>query len=363
MSDILLKMLIGFDRRRNPAAGLFYSAASDFRRSLGSLGHSLANLCGEIVSAACDSPSTPSPSSASSYAPHATSKPRSVALASGGSVDVSGGPVRSSTATLNYEMQIPQVPDFAKNLRSAVDKQCEKYNAQKNAINSMKAEIDSCERIDLEKLDREIMELQVEIDRCQSSASDFLRRRQEYRAEGMLLNVFVHGIAQRSLAKQIAQLHERAASLTAKQDGLRKMIDRRNAFDFEAAKGAVESMKGKLETILRDYWREKNRLDGIDRQMKHFMGPLSDTTNCLNLEIDKYNALSQYAARLDAIPSAASDAAYRRRLVHQECEAEFGDGRVGQLRSRVLTRIRKLAGRYDNLVRQAKNHARAIGLQ
>lgn len=358
MANPLLMMLVACDRRRNPAIGLAGRAASDFGRAFGRLCTSIGNLC--------ESSPTPvsSPSPNTSYATSAVRKPLMAVTAGGRIVDVSGGPGRPASAVLSYsKMQHRTIPDYAGSVRAAVAELGRKYNAQQSAIREAKTQIDSHGRIDLEELDRKIGGIQEEIDKCQTSEDDLHRLRRCYREEGLLRYVFVHGLSLHSLSRQVGQLREKRESFATKLSELKALVAKHNSFDFAAAKLAVQSKEENLESVRQDYWREKNRLDDIDRQMKHFMGPLSDTTNCLNLEIDKYNALSQYAARLDAIPSAASDAAYRRRLVHQECEAEFGDGRVGQMRSRVLVRIRKLIGRYDNLVRQAKNHARAIGLQ
>ena len=357
MANPLLMMLVACDRRRNPAIGLVGRAASDFGRALGGLCTSIGNLCESSPSQA------PSPLPKSSYAPSAVRKPLMAVSASGRIVDVSGASVRPESPVLNYaKMQHRTIPDYAGAVRAAVAELGKKYNAQERAISEAKTQIDSHGRIDLAELDRKIGGIQDEINKCQTSEDDLHRLRRCYREEGLLRYVFVHGLSLHSLSRQVGQLREKRESFATKLSELKALVAKRNSFDFAAAKLAVQSKEENLESVRQDYWREKNRLDDIDRQMKHFMDPLSDTANCLNLEIDKYNALSQYAARLDAIPNATSDAAYRRHLVHQECEAEFGDGRVGQLRSRVLARIRKLTGRYDNLVRQAKNHARAIGL-
>lgn len=358
MANPLLMMLVACDRRRNPAIGLVGRAASDFGRALGGLCTSIGNLCESSPSPA------PSPMPKSSYAQSAVRKPLMAVSASDRIVDVSGASERPAPAALNYtKMQFRTVPDYAGSVRAVVAELVKKYNAQKRIVMETKAQIDSHERIDLEALGREISALQDEIDKCQSTEDDLLQQRRGYREEGLLRYVFVHGLSVHSLSLKVGQLREKRESFATKLSELKALVAKRNSFDFAAAKLAVESTEANLESVHQDYWREKNRLDDFDRQMKRFMDPLSDTTNCLNLEIDKYNALNEYAARLDAIPSVASDAAYRRHLVHQECEAEFGDGRVGQMRSRVLVRIRKLIGRYDNLVRQAKNHAHAIGLQ
>ena len=352
---MLLEMLVGFDRRRNPAAGLLYSAASDFGRSLGSLGRSLGNLCAEIASS-CDTPSTPSPSPTSSYASYATSKPLLALTASGEVVDVSGTSVRPSRAGLNYSKMKPRtIPDYAGSVRSAVAELGKKYKAQQLAVREIKARIESHERINLDDLNREINELQVEIDNCLSSEDELLRQRQSYREEGLLRNVFVHGLAQHSLSSQIGQLREKRESLVTKQSELQALIAKRNSFDFAAQEGLLKKQEEKLNGIKQDYQRQKERLDGFDLEIQGCIARLSDTTRRLNGEIGKYNALSRYEAMLNAASS--RDA---KRRVHQECEANFGDGRVGLLRNRVLSRIRRLSVSYDKQVRQAADRARAI---
>jgi len=82
---------------------------------------------------------------------------------------------------------------------------------------------------------------------------------------------------------------------------------------------------------------------------------VADVTQRLNSQIDKWNMLSWYEARLNA----AADA-YGRWLVHRECEARFGDGSVGRLRSRVLSRIKALNHQCDELIRKSVVQSRAI---
>ena len=129
------------------------------------------------------------------------------------------------------------------------------------------------------------------------------------------------------------------------------------SFDFAQARAVLRTQEEELNAIGQDYKRQKGILDGFNRQMKSYVDQVSDTTRRLNIEIDRYNTLSMYEAKLNA-----SANAYERRLVHQECGASFGDGSVGRLRNRVLSKIRELSARYDNQMRQAENHARAIGM-
>ena len=352
---MLLEMLVGFDRRRNPAAGLLYSAASDFGRSLGSLGRSLGNLCAEIASS-CDTPSTPSPSPTSSYASYATSKPLLALTASGEVVDVSGTSVRPSRAGLNYSKMKPRtIPDYAGSVRSAVAELGKKYKAQQLAVREIKARIESHERINLDDLNREINELQVEIDNCLSSEDELLRQRQSYREEGLLRNVFVHGLAQHSLSSQIGQLREKRNSLTFKQSERKALIAKRNSFDFEAQRDLLKRQGEKLAEIGRDYQRQKGGLDEFDSAMEGCIARLSDKARRLNVEIEKYKSLSRYVTRLNAAANA-----YERRRVHQECEANFGDGRVGLLCNRMRSKIRSMTASYDQQVRQTADRARAI---
>lgn len=352
---MLLEMLVGFDRRRNPAAGLLYSAASDFGRSLGSLGRSLGNLCAEIAST-CDAPSTSSQSPTSSYASSAVRKQLMAITADGRFVDVSGATERPAPAALNYtKMQFRTVPDYAGSVRAAVAELVKKYNTQKRIVMETKAQIDSHERIDLEALGREINVLQDEIDKCQSSEDDLLQQRRGYREEGLLRNVFVHGLAQHSLSSQINQLREKRNSLTAKQSERNALIAKRNSFDFEAQRDLLKRQEEKLTAIGRDYRRQRDRLDGFDSAMEGCVARLSDKVRRLNVEIGKYNSLSRYEALLNAASNA-----YERRRVHQDCEAKFGDGRVGVLRNRVLSRIRSMSASCDKQARQAADHARSI---
>ena len=213
----------------------------------------------------------------------------------------------------------------------------------------------SHERIDLEALGREINVLQDEIDKCQSSEDDLLQQRRGYREEGLLRNVFVHGLAQHSLSSQINQLREKRNSLTAKQSERNALIAKRNSFDFEAQRDLLKRQEEKLTAIGRDYRRQRDRLDGFDSAMEGCVARLSDKVRRLNVEIGKYNSLSRYEALLNAASNA-----YERRRVHQDCEAKFGDGRVGVLRNRVLSRIRSMSASCDKQARQAADHARSI---
>ena len=352
---MLLEMLVGFDRRRNPAAGLLYSAASDFGRSLGSLGRSLGNLCTEIASA-CDTPSTPSPSPTSSCASSAVRKPLMAMTADGRFVGVSGASERPASAPLNYtKMQFRTVPDYAGSVRAAVAELAKKYKAQERVVRDAKDLIDSHERIDLEAQGHEIGALQDEIDKCQSTEADLLRQRQSYREEGLLRNVFVHGLAQHSLSSQINQLREKRNSLAAKQSERNALIAKRNSFDFKAQRDLLKRQQETLMAIGLEYRRQKDKLDGFDSAMECYVASLSDKARRLNVEIEKYNSLSCYEARLNAASNA-----YERRRVHQDCEAKLGDGRVGALRNRVLSRLRSMSASYDKQVRRATDRARAI---
>ena len=355
MSDIFLKMLVAYDRRRNPAAGLLYSATSDFGRSLGSLGRSLGNLCAGIASA-CDTPSTPSTSLTSSCASRAVRKPLMAITADGRFVDVSGASERPAPVALNYtKMQFRTVPDYAESVRAAVAELAKKYNAQEKTVRDIKTQIDSHERIDQEALGCEINGLQVEIDECQSTEDDLLRQRQSYREEGLLRNVLIHGLAQHALSSQIGQLREKRNLLAAKQSERKALIAQRNSFEFEMQRDLLKRQEEKLTAIGRDYRRQKARLDGFDLAMEGCVASLSDKARRLNVEIGKYNSLSRYEAQLNAASNA-----YERRRVHQECEANFGDGRVGVLRNRVLSRIRSMSASYDKQVRQAADRAYAV---
>lgn len=344
MANPLLTMLVACDRRRNPAMGLFERAASDFGKALGSLCTSIGDLC--------ESSSTPS------YGSSDVRKPSMAASARGSSVDVSGASKRPAPVALKYtKMQFRTVPDYAGSVRAAVGELEKKYKAQQHVVMEIKSQIDSHERIDLEALGREIRGFQDEIDKCRSSEDDLLRQRRSYREEGLLRSVFVHGLAMHSLSRQIRRLREKQGLLKTNQSERKALIDERNSFDFKAQRELLGKQEEKLSAIGRKYLMLKDRLVGFDSAMGWCVARMSDTARRLNAEIGKYNSLSRYEAQLNAASNS-----YERYLVHQECEANFGDGRVRDLRSKVLSRIRSLSASYDRQVRQAAGRAREIGL-
>ncbi len=327
MGDLFAKVLVAADSRRNPAAGMFYRAASD-----------LGGLIGKIGSSLCSSGESPSPQIYPSCQSH--------------SAVPAQRPLYYST------MRHRDVPDFTRCISAAVARLREQYGAQQKAVSATRMEIDSHERIDLRQLGREIKELQGEIDRCRTSESALVRQRGAYRAEGVLRNVFVHGFSQLSLLCQVRELRKGESSLAARQAALKELVDKRNSFDFSAKKRLLETQEGELNAIWQRWLSQWERLDYFNRQMKSFIDPIVDTARRLNCLIDRYNALSRYEAELNAARNA-----YERRLVHKKCEAAFGDGSVGRLLGRVVPQIRGVSSLYDMQVRQAEGHAHAIGLQ
>ena len=326
MSDIFAKMIVAADSRRNPAAGLFYRAASDFGRLLG-------DACSGLFSL-CESSSSP------------ISYPEPIRYA------------KPSPSPLHYAtMSHRSVPDYTRCIRDDVARLCGEYRAQEKVINETRERIESHERIDLRQLDSEIKQLQNEIDRCQSSEKSIIELRGQYRAEGMVRNVFVHGLRQCFLSRKVRKLREEKTTLMARQDALKSLADMRNAFDFSAERHLLNMQEEELSTILQRWRGQVAKFDSFSLQMRSFVDRIVDTTRRLNCQIDKYNTLSRYEAELNA-----ASGAYGRRLVHKKCEAEFGSGSVGRLQNRVVAHIRSLSSLYDKQVCQAERHARAIGL-
>ena len=324
MSSLLAKVLVATDPRINPAADLFGRAASDLGRSLG-------NVCSGIASLFESSPEQIS----LPYQSYSTAPARP--------------PLECST------MPHRDVPDFLHFIRADISRLRERHSAQQKAFDATRQLIESHERIDLRQLEREIGELQDEIDECLSSEADLVRESNAYCEEGMLRNVFVHGLTQISLSHRIREVRKRKAALIAKQDALRELVEKRSAFDFAAKKHLLETQEEELDAIWQRCLGQESRLERLDRQMQDFVDRIADTTSRLNRQIDKCNALNRYEAELNVAANA-----YERRLVHKKCEAEFGDGSVGRLRSRVMSRIKALSSLYDKQVRQGESHARAI---
>ena len=326
IGHLLAMVLTACDTRKNPAAKQVANQFSNACDAFGDLARSL-----------CESSSPPT---SVSYQP------------------TNRASVPHLPASLKYsKMRHRQVPDFSEGIRTVVAELHRKYKAQQRDVEENKRQITLHEGINLEKLNCEIQELQDEIEKFQSSEDALRQQRKDYRAEGLLRNVCVHGVAQYSLSRQIGKLREKMAASVAKQEAARALVDQRKSFDFAQAREALRVQDEELNAIGQDYKKQKDFLDDFNRQMKSFVDQVSDTARRLNMEIDRYNTLSLYEAKLNA-----SANAYERRLVHQECEASFGDGSVGRLRSRVLSKIRELSARYDKQTRQAENHARTIGL-
>ena len=307
MSSLFAKVLVATSPRMNPAAGMFWRATSDLGRSLGSVCSGIASLF----------ESSPEPIDVP-YQSYATVSP---------------------PPPLEYaKMPHREVPDFTRCVRANIASLCAKHSAQQEVVDETRRQIDSHERIDLQQLDREIKELQNEIDKCQSSEDDLSRQSDAYCSEGMLRNVFVYGLAQISLSHRIRELREKKATLIAKQDELKALVDKRNAFDFSAKKLLLEAQEDELNSIRKHCLSQEEKLGSLSRQMQGFIDRLADTTSRLNSQIDRCNTLSRYEAELNAAGNA-----YRRRLVHKKCEEEFGDGSVRRLRGRVMLRIRELS--------------------
>ena len=326
IGHLLAMVLTACDTRKNPAAKL---VANQFSKTCDAFGDLARSLC-----------ESSSPPSSVSYQP------------------TNRAPVPHVPAALKYsKMRHRQVTDFSEGIRTVVARLQRKYEAQRRVVEENKKQIALHEGIDLEKLNCEIQGLQDEIEKFQSSEDALRQQRKDYRAEGLLRNVCVHGVAQYSLSRQIRKLREKKSACVVKQEAAQALVERRMSFDFAQARDVLRKQDEELNAIEQDYKRQKDILDDFIRQMKSYVDQLSDTTRRLNSEVDRYNTLSMYEAKLNA-----SANAYERRLVHQECEASFGDGSVGRLRNRVLSKIRELSARYDKQTRQAENHARAIGM-
>jgi len=326
MSSLFAKVLVATDPRMNPAAGLFWSATSDLGRSLG-------NVCSGLASLFESSPE-PVDVPYQNYATVPTRPPLEYA-----------------------KMPHRKVPDYTHCIRANIASLREKFNAQQKVVDETRQQIDSHERIDLQQLDREIQEIQNEIIKCQLSEDDLSKQSDAYCSEGMLRNVFVHGLSQVSLAYRIRELREGKAALIAKQDELKALVGKRNAFDFSAKKRLLETQEDELNSIRKRCLCQEAKIDSLSQQMQGFIDRLADTTSRLNIEIDKVNTLSRYEAELNAAVNA-----YERRLVHKKCEEEFGNSSVGRLHGRVMLRIRELSSLYDKQIRQAEYYAHAIGL-
>ena len=318
MSSLLAKVLVATDPRRNPAAGLFWRAASDLGRSLG-------NMCSGLSSLFQSSPEVPYQSYSNVPAP----------------------------SQLKYStMPHRSVPDYAHCISADLAKLREKHSAQQKLVNEIRMQIDSHERIDLCQLDREIRDFQDEIDGCQSLESAILKQRDAYCAEGMLRNVFIHGFSQLSLSRQIRKLRKRRSTLVAKQDDLKALVSKRKTFDFSAKRHLLKTQEEELNALWKRCLSQEAKLDSFNWQMGAIVGRIADTTRRLNCQIDKYNTLSRYEAELNAASNA-----YERRMVHKKCEADFGSGSVGRLLSGVMSQIRELSALYNKQVRQAERQA------
>lgn len=125
MSGVIAKVLVDIDPKTNPAAGLFWRAASDLGR-----------MVGDGLSALFES--SPEPTYIQCRSCSNALEPR---------------PRRYSVVSRR------NVPDFAHCIRSDLAKLREKHSAQQKIVNETRAQIDFHERIDLCKLDREINEL------------------------------------------------------------------------------------------------------------------------------------------------------------------------------------------------------------
>jgi len=249
------------------------------------------------------------------------------------------------------------MPDFASSIRSGVVSLHEACVRQQRVIDDVKSQIAAQEGVDLKKLGREIQSLQVAIDNCNCSESAFSEQRRSYRAEGMTRCLAVHGIALLILSRKIKKVRREKSGLADRRYRLQEIVDRRNSFDFAERNDLLKRHEAEMDSLRKRYLEERGRLESFNRKMSGVVSRLSEAVERLNSEVDKYNVLSRYNAEL----SAARDK-YARFKVHRECEARFGSGAVGSLRSGVLSQIKRLNACCDDLSRKAEAQAQTVML-